>query len=103
MLTFRDVGSRDRVAECLQELAFLARELGALEQSVRLSAAAEVVQEAGRLAFWPSIGKRRDAEIAALRVALGVAAFERAWVQGHAMTLEEAVDDALLVPDRTAG
>ena len=97
MLTFRDVGSRDRLAECIQELAFLARELGAPDQAVRLSAAAEAVQETGRLAFWPAVGARRAEEIEAARAFLGDAAFERAWARGHAMTAEEAVDDALTV------
>ena len=99
LVTFRDVGSGDRVAECLQDLASLARQLGAVEQSVRLSACAETVQHASRLALWPAIQARRDEEMAAARLSLGDKAFELAWSKGRSMNTEEAIDDALAAPD----
>lgn len=99
LVTFRDVGSRDRVAECLQDLASLARQLGGIEQSVRLSACAETVQHASRLALWPAVQARRDEEMAAARIALGDKAFELAWSKGRSMNAEEAIDDALATPD----
>ncbi|WP_372623947.1 ATP-binding protein [Falsiroseomonas sp.] len=91
LLLFRDLGAQDRVAECLQDLASLARQAGAVEASVRLSAAAETVQTASRLAFWPAIRARRDAEMAAARASLGDAAFEAAWSEGQAMSLDDAI------------
>lgn len=99
LVTFRDVGSRDRVAECLQDLASLARQLGASEQSVRLSACAETVQNESRLALWPAIQARRDEDMAAARATLGDAVFELAWSKGRSMNTEEAIDDALAAPE----
>jgi tetratricopeptide (TPR) repeat protein len=99
LVTFRDVGSRDRVAECLQDLASLSRQVGAAEQSVRLSACAETVQHASRLALWPAVQARRDEEMAAARASLGDTAFELAWSKGRSMNTEEAIDDALAAPE----
>jgi hypothetical protein len=36
-----------------------------------------------------------EALLTALRAALGEARFAAAWTEGHAMTLEQAIDDAL--------
>jgi predicted ATPase/class 3 adenylate cyclase len=99
LVTFRDVGSRDRVAECLQDIASLSRQVGAIEQSVRLSACAETVQHASRLALWPAVQTRRDEDMAAARASLGNKAFELAWSKGRSMSTEEAIDDALAAPE----
>ena len=99
LVAFRDVGSRDRVAECLQDLASLSRQVGSLEQSVRLSACAETVQHASRLALWPAVQAQRDEEMAAARASLGNAAFEMAWSRGRSMNTDQAIDDALTAPE----
>jgi predicted ATPase/class 3 adenylate cyclase len=99
LLSFRDVGARDRVVECLQDLALLSRQLGAVEQSVRLSASAETVLAANRLALWPALRARRDADMAAARAVIGEHAFAIAWSRGRGMTVDEAIDYALTVPE----
>lgn len=98
LLTFRDVGARDRVAECLQDLASLSRQFGAAEQSVRLSASAEAAQQRGRLALWPAVQARRDEEMATLRAFLDHTAFEQQWSRGLGASIDDAVEDALTVP-----
>jgi predicted ATPase/class 3 adenylate cyclase len=100
LLTFRDVGARDRLAEELQDLALLAARHGAPEQSVRLSAAIAALQRAIRHALWPALRAQRDAELASLRGTMGEAAFEAAWAHGERTDLDLAVSDALTVPER---
>ncbi|MDJ0389595.1 tetratricopeptide repeat protein [Roseomonas sp. E05] len=89
--TFRDVGSRDRIAECLQDLSSLSRETGAVEQAVRLSAAAEAAQRRSMSALWPAVRAQRDVEMRAARAALGAERFEQAWAAGLAMGPDEAL------------
>jgi tetratricopeptide (TPR) repeat protein len=100
LLTFRDVGSRDWVAECLQDLASLARLVGAPEQAVRLSATVEATQQRTGFALWPAVRARRDQELIRLRAGLGEAVFEQAWSSGLRMSVDQAIDDALTVPRR---
>jgi hypothetical protein len=92
---FRDVGARDRVAECIQELAFLACSNDLDEQAARLSGAAEATQEGSGTALWPSVRARRDRDLAAVRDKIGTTAFRQAWSDGRAMSLEQAVTHAL--------
>jgi predicted ATPase/class 3 adenylate cyclase len=98
LLIFRDVGAQDRVAECLQDLALVARRMGATEQSVRLSAGAATIQRASRFAFWPALQAQRDAELAEARNLLGEARFMAVWTQGCLMSAPDAIEDALSMP-----
>jgi non-specific serine/threonine protein kinase len=102
LLTFRDVGARDRLAEELQDLALLAARQGAPEQAVRLSAVAEALQRASRHALWPALRSQRDAALASVRRALGQAVFDAAWSRGTLMDVDLAVSDALTVPEQRA-
>ena len=99
LVLFRDVGSRDRMAECLQDLASLACSSGHAEQAARLSGAAEATQQSIGLALWPAVRERRDRDLSAARETLGEASFSRAWSDGQAMVLEQAVGAALALPD----
>jgi hypothetical protein len=97
LITFRDVGTRDRVAECLQELASLALLAGQPAQTVTLSAAAGATQSSAGLALWPAVAARRDRDLELARAGLGQAEFERAWAEGQALSLDQAIDLALIV------
>jgi tetratricopeptide (TPR) repeat protein len=94
LLTFRDVGSRDRVAECLQDLASLSLLSGAETRAVRLSASAEALQKRNGLALWPAVRARRDEDMAVAQARLGSASFRVEWAMGEAMSLESAIDEA---------
>ena len=94
LLTFRDVGSRDRVAECLQDLASLSLRSGAAIRAVRLSASAEVLQKRNGLALWPAVSARRDEDMALAKARLGDARFAAEWAIGEATSLETAIDEA---------
>jgi hypothetical protein len=45
--------------------------------------------------LWPVRTAEHDAALAAARAALGEEEFDRAWAEGEAMTLEQAVEHAL--------
>lgn len=98
LLTFRDVGAQDRVAEGLQDLALLAAQRGALVQAVRLSGAVEALQRARRLTLWPALRLQRDAELSTARRALGDGPFHAAWSHGEGMDMEQAIGEALGLP-----
>ncbi|MFN8526345.1 MAG: tetratricopeptide repeat protein [Chloroflexota bacterium] len=100
LVSFRDVGSRDRIAECLQDLASLACLQGSVQQAVRLSAAAEATQHRIGLALWPAVSERRDQDMRTARAQLGDDAFDRAWSAGLSMSIEQAIDDAMTVQGR---
>jgi predicted ATPase/class 3 adenylate cyclase len=98
LIKFRDVGSGDRVVECIQDLASLAHRFGAVEQAVRLWGVGEHSQRQAGLALWPEVLARRDLELSGARAELHAEAFARAWSAGLSMTLEQGIDDALSVP-----
>jgi hypothetical protein len=76
------------VAISLDRLARVLAEQGDVEQATRIRAAAEAIPVPDALADKRAGNER---ELADLRAALGDAAFSRAWAEGQAMTLEDAV------------
>jgi predicted ATPase/class 3 adenylate cyclase/DNA-binding CsgD family transcriptional regulator len=84
-------GVTSSVAQNLEHLAMVAMSLESYEEAARLFAAASATFE--RTGFVP--GKleldRHAAAIGRLREALGLRAFEAAWAEGAAMSLQEAV------------
>ncbi len=63
--------------------------------AARLFGAAESVREAIGTPMPPSQRPRYDLFVAAIRGQLEESAFEQAWAEGHAMTLEQAIEFAL--------
>jgi predicted ATPase/DNA-binding SARP family transcriptional activator len=68
---------------------------GRLRKSARLYGAAAALRDAIGLLPKGHKWERFDREAAALRAALGEEAFAAAWTEGHSMTLEQAINDAL--------
>ena len=87
----QDIGAPNDVA---QELLALAGSLGALGEPVRAArlfgAAHTFLQHSGTL-IDPSDLREHDRNIAWVRAQLGDAAFDAAWAEGEAMTLDQAV------------
>jgi len=103
---WRDLGETDGMVMCLAGLAEVAAVAAHLARAARLLAATLVLLEAlnARLedTTWDVIAgypltSQADVErqVAAVRTALGEAAFDAAWAAGRAMSLEQAVADAL--------
>jgi len=67
------------------------------DRAVRLFGAAEALREAIGLLSAPQERADYDARLAATRSRLGVVAFEAAWAEGRAMTLEQAIEYALAI------
>ncbi|MBZ0315556.1 MAG: LuxR C-terminal-related transcriptional regulator [Anaerolineae bacterium] len=95
----QDLGVPTDVA---QELLALAGSLGALgepEKAARLFGAAHTFLERSGALIDPSDQPEHDRNIAFVRTQLGEAAYEAAWAEGQAMTLDQAVAYAQTVPN----
>jgi hypothetical protein len=65
------------------------------ERAARLFGTAEELRAAMGALLPPAERAEHDRAAAAIRTALGAAAFAAAWAEGRAMSLDEAVADAL--------
>jgi predicted ATPase/DNA-binding CsgD family transcriptional regulator/Tfp pilus assembly protein PilF len=90
-------GDKISVASCLRGLAQVATRSRQYQRGVRLFAAAEALRDAIGVAEARS--SRVAETIGMARAALDAPAFAAAWAAGRALTLPEAVSEALLVPD----
>ena len=96
------LGYRLGIAESLESLGELAWSIELPERAARLWGAAESLRKAIGSPHLPAWGAEYDLECAAIREALGEAAFDSAFSEGRAMTLKQAVEYALRdgEPDR---
>ena len=92
----REQGSRHCIALSLERLATAAAASGRTAFSARLWGAAERLREEMGSPLAPRGQLDFERQVAAARAALGdEAAFDRAWQEGRAMTLEQAIELAL--------
>jgi predicted ATPase len=92
---FHELGDRRGIANCLDGWSALAGARGLAERASRLGGAAQAVRAAMNAPLSPSEHTDLEHSIAALRAALGEEGFDAAWADGQALTLEQAVDEAL--------
>ncbi len=88
---------RDRwsIPRILEGSAAIASTEGSPERAARLFGAAEALREAANVPLPPADRADYDHNVAAVRAQLDEAAFAKAWAEGRAMTLEQAVEYAL--------
>lgn len=79
------------IAFSLEELAMIATAAGKLERAARLWGAAERYRELIHSVVPPLHRAEHESHIAPARAALDVALFERAWAEGRAMSIEQAI------------
>jgi predicted ATPase/DNA-binding winged helix-turn-helix (wHTH) protein len=92
----RELGDRRGVAESLEELGYCAFALVGSGRSARIWGAAERLREEIASPIVPPDRPQYDRQVAAARAATGDdAAFDLAWQEGRAMTLDQAVEYAL--------
>jgi non-specific serine/threonine protein kinase len=92
---YRGLQDRQGAARCLQGLAAVAIGCGDAVRAARLCGAAAALRTAVGVQL-PATGRARfDEIVAAARAALDEAQFAAAWAAGQALSLEEAIDDAL--------
>jgi non-specific serine/threonine protein kinase len=91
---FRARGHKRGVVADLEGLAAVTVAQGEPERAARLFGAGEGLRGAMGVPLHPADRAEHDRSVAAVRAALGEAAFAAAWAAGRAMTLEQAVDFA---------
>jgi tetratricopeptide (TPR) repeat protein len=94
MALFREMGHRYGLARSLERLAGLALAQQQAERAARLYSAAASLRDAIGSPLGPLGQTELDQDVAAIRAALGGTAFARAWAEGTAMTLEQALEHA---------
>jgi tetratricopeptide (TPR) repeat protein len=91
----RDQNDRSGIAASLEGLAAVCQAQGQPERGVRLLGAAEALCERVGVPLPPIKQANYDLIVAAGRAALGEEAFAAVWADGRAMSLDQAVADAL--------
>jgi len=92
----REAGFRVTIFECLLGLAGVFSGLKRDDGAARLFGAAEALRESIGHRPAPQDQAHYDRRLASTRSGLGEAAFVAAWAEGRAMTLEQAIEYALL-------
>ncbi|MGH2602335.1 MAG: ATP-binding protein, partial [Dehalococcoidia bacterium] len=95
---YRELGDRWATARYLPVLAGAAFGQGQPARAARLFAAAAAERERLGATLPPNVRRTHDRTVAAIREALGDAAFAAVWSEGQALSLEEAVARALTDP-----
>ncbi|HET9110250.1 MAG TPA: hypothetical protein VFN78_05440, partial [Ktedonobacterales bacterium] len=89
------LGNQDGLAYVLESLAWGSAMVGAQERAARLLGAAAAQRKALGQTRWPHFRKEVETEVAAAREALGEERWAHAYALGEALSLEEAVAEAL--------
>jgi predicted ATPase/class 3 adenylate cyclase len=91
-----ELGDRWGIAEVLEGLSYVALALAKPGRAIRIDGAAERLRQEIGSPLPSNERPRYDRHVAAARAALGDdVAFGRAWHEGHALTLEQAIELAL--------
>jgi hypothetical protein len=92
---FQQLGDQGGIAECLEALAGAAGAQGQPLRAARLFGAAEALREKIGVPLSPADRPTYDRTVAAARAQLDASAFTTAWTAGRALTMEQAVSEAL--------
>ena len=96
LIMVRELGDPKGIANSLQSLAAVVDALGNHVRAARIWGAAERLREEIGFPLPPNDRPRYERRVAAARAVLGDdAAFDRAWQDGRALTLEQAIKVAL--------
>jgi predicted ATPase/class 3 adenylate cyclase len=88
---FRKMGNQSMITHCLASVAIVAVAQGQLSWGVRLLGAVETVREARGVPRPPVMQGFYEQSLASARTGLGEEAFAAVWIQGRAMTPEQAL------------
>jgi non-specific serine/threonine protein kinase len=89
------MGHKEGSSLCLNGLAGMAGEIGQPVRAAQLFGAAEALRESIGLSQQADERAAYDRSIAVVHAQLDAAAFAAAWAEGRAMSVEQAIDDAL--------
>jgi predicted ATPase/class 3 adenylate cyclase len=93
------LGDRWQVAACVRAFAEVARGITQPQRSARLHGAAEAIRQDVGGALEPTEREEDQQSYAAIRDAIGEAAFTASWAAGKALPLEAAVTEAMTLTD----
>jgi len=88
-------GDKGGIAESLAGFAAIARAEGQPERSARLYGAVRAFQDANKIVMWPAERAEFERNTNALRAQLDDAVWEKAWAEGSAMGMGQAINYAL--------
>src|SRR5262245_4987245 len=97
---YRELGALWGIAECLENLAAVAGEIGQSERATRLFGSAAALRETLGVRLAARNVTKQEREIDALRAALGPNRFEAAWRTGRELPLSNAIEAALTTDSR---
>jgi non-specific serine/threonine protein kinase len=86
---------RWNVPDAIEGLAWVAGGAGQADRAARLYAAGEALRQASGTELLGERHSRRKRRLSVLRAALGESRFAAAWAAGYALSLEDAIADAL--------
>lgn len=89
------LGDKSEIADSLQPVALLAVDRGDTEAGARLLGAITALREAAGVRLGPSDQTEIGAGIANVRATLGDELFAAVWREGQAMTVADAIDEAV--------
>jgi non-specific serine/threonine protein kinase len=95
LVLYRELGDKKSIAESLPGLAVVAQAGGRPQLATKLLGAVEALLEHIDARLDPIERADFDRTLAAARAQLDEAAFAKAWAEGQAMTLEQAIEFAL--------
>ena len=91
----RELGDKLGIAETLEEMAYLGLDLESPNVAARLFAQSESIRESIKAPMPPCDSDRHQRCLAQLKKELGADKFSTVQTEGHAMTLEQAVEHAV--------
>lgn len=92
---YRQIGARFEMADCIEGLACVAAVCGGFERALRLAAAATVLRETDGLPLPPIARDTLHRALESARHQVGAAAAAAAWAAGRALSLDQAITEAL--------
>jgi DNA-binding CsgD family transcriptional regulator/tetratricopeptide (TPR) repeat protein len=101
LMVCKELGDKITASESLEGLACIAGANGDAERSARLFGAAEVLREAVGYQQEPRQSALREPYLEAARSRLTEAAWEKAFIEGRTMGMEEAVEYAFAKEEKT--
>jgi non-specific serine/threonine protein kinase len=91
----RQLQDRWNVPDAIEGLAWVAGADGRAERAARLYGTGEALRQASGMVLLGERQTRRERRLAALRAVLGEPRFAASWTAGRALSLEDAIADAL--------
>jgi tetratricopeptide (TPR) repeat protein len=95
LVVFQEIGEKRGIAYCLEGFAKVAARYGNAAQAAHLLGAAEALRQAIGAPLSDAERNELDQDVIVTRERLDEGIFDAAWVEGHAMTMEQAVEYAL--------